>query len=416
MQQIPHDGVLDSSLAMLADPYRFISRRCARLGSDLFRTRLLLKSNICMMGRDAAELFYDEERFQRKGAGLRRIEVTLLGQGGVQGLDGAAHRHRKQMFTSLTPADEAVRLAAISAQHWAARARGWAARDSVVIYDEARDVLCRSVCEWAGVPVEDAEIGPLARDLAAMYEHVDSLGPQHLWARWVRKKRDQWAARLIVAVRAGRLPAAEGSVLAAVATHRDLDGQLLEPRVAGVELLNLLRPTVAVSVFITFAALALVEHAECRERIVSGGGDYGEMFAQEVRRFYPFFPAVAALVRRDFEWRGYQFPRGMRVILGLYATNHDERLWASPEEFRPERFRDWGGDLFRFIPQGGGDREVHHRCPGDRISVELVKAAVAFLCGGLQYEVPEQDLRLKFTDLPAMPRSRVVIRNVRSKA
>ncbi|MEX2317400.1 MAG: cytochrome P450 [Pirellulales bacterium] len=416
MPLIPHDGVLDSSLALIGDPYRFIGERCARLGTDLFRTRLLLRTNVCLMGRDAAALFYDEERFRRKGAVLRRFEVTLLGRGGVQGLDGTAHRHRKQLFTSLTMPDEAVRLAQISARHWSACAGDWTARDSVVLYEEARDVLCRSVCEWAGVPLEEAEVGPLARELAAMYEHADSLGPRHLWARLVRRKRDRWAAQLIEKVRAGRLKPLEESVLHAVAWHRDLGGRLLAPRVAGVELLNLLRPTVAVSVFITFAALALQEHPDCRQGLTSGGNEHAEMFAQEVRRFYPFFPAVAALVRRDFEWQGYEFRRGTRVLLGLYATNHDARLWESPEEFRPERFRDLEVDPFTLIPQGGGDRELNHRCPGDRISVELVKAAVSFLCGRLQYDVPEQDLRLEFSNLPALPRSRFVIRNVRIRA
>lgn len=101
MKPIPRDIKFDSTLALLADPYEFVSKRCRRYGADLFETRLLLRSTICMTGPKAARLFYDPDRFMRRGAMPGRIQKTLLGKGGVQGLDDAAHRHRKRMFMSL---------------------------------------------------------------------------------------------------------------------------------------------------------------------------------------------------------------------------------------------------------------------------------------------------------------------------
>jgi fatty-acid peroxygenase len=179
-----------------------------------------------------------------------------------------------------------------------------------------------------------------------------------------------------------------------------------------VELLNLLRPTVAVSVFITFAALALHEHPECRARLAAREAGYAHGFAQEVRRFYPFFPFVGARVKRDFEWRGYPFPRGRRVLLDLYGTDHDSRSWPEPERFLPERFQGWDGDPFAFIPQGGGDPAHGHRCPGETVTIGLLESASQFLASRVTYDVPEQDLRIDRSRLPALPRSRFVIRNV----
>lgn len=43
MPTISSDESVDATLAMLRDPYRFISTRCRRHGSDLFWTRLLLR-------------------------------------------------------------------------------------------------------------------------------------------------------------------------------------------------------------------------------------------------------------------------------------------------------------------------------------------------------------------------------------
>ena len=81
MPLIPRDNSLDASLALLSDPYRFISNRCRRYRSDLFETRLLLRKTMCMTGPEAAQLFYDPSRFARRGAMPKAIQRTLLGEG-----------------------------------------------------------------------------------------------------------------------------------------------------------------------------------------------------------------------------------------------------------------------------------------------------------------------------------------------
>jgi fatty-acid peroxygenase len=137
------------------------------------------------------------------------------------------------------------------------------------------------------------------------------------------------------------------------------------------------------------------------------------LFVQEVRRFYPFFPLVAARVRNSLAWNGYRFAQGTRVLLDLYGTNHDQRLWDRPEVFQPLRFREWNGSAFNFVPQGGGDHAVHHRCPGEWITIALMKQALAFMTRSMTYDVPKQDLRVRLSRMPAIPRSRFVIQNAR---
>lgn len=44
MTQIPRDKNLDSTLALLSDGYTFVSKRCQRYQSDIFETRLMLRS------------------------------------------------------------------------------------------------------------------------------------------------------------------------------------------------------------------------------------------------------------------------------------------------------------------------------------------------------------------------------------
>ena len=413
MSQMPRDQGLDSTLALARDGYEFVLKRSRRHGSDVFRTRLMLQPFICMIGEEAARVFYDTERFMRKGAAPRRVKATLFGFGGVQGLDDAAHRHRKTMFLSLMTPEGIRRLAELAEEQWRAYAARWETSDRVVLHAQVRDILCRAVSAWAGVPLEESEVVRRTHDLGELIDSPAAVGPKHWEGRRARKRAERWIGGLVERVRAGTLPVAEGSALHTVATHRDVAGELLDTRLAAVEVLNVLRPTVAVARYVTFTAVALHEHPEYRQRLRAGEDDLLEPFVQEVRRFYPFFPFVGARVRKEFEWRGYRFHAGTKVLLDLYGTNHDSRSWASPGEFRPERFRKWDGSAFDFIPQGGGDHHVNHRCPGEWVTIELMKQALRFLAREIEYEVPEQDLRISLRRIPALPESGFVIHKLR---
>jgi fatty-acid peroxygenase len=204
-------------------------------------------------------------------------------------------------------------------------------------------------------------------------------------------------------IRSGRRPVPVGCPAQVVADHRDLDGELLPSRVAAVELLNLLRPTVATALYLTCVAHALEAHPGWARRLADGDGDEDLAFVEEVRRHYPFFPALIARVRHDFEWHGHRFARGRRVLLDVYGTNHDPRHWDDPAAFDPERFLGAAPDPFGFIPQGGGDAAVHHRCPGEPITVRLMLVAVDLLVRHMTYEPDLVDKSVDFSRLPALP-------------
>jgi fatty-acid peroxygenase len=414
MRDIPREQAPESTLALLQDPYRFIARRCDEQGSDIFEARLLLRRTLCMRGERAARLFYDPDRFSRADAAPELLRNTLFGNGGVQTLDGEQHRRRKAMFVALlmTPAN-VDRLTHLVRGLWQGAAAEWTTDGGpVVLYDAARTLLARAVCTWAGVPLEQADVARRTDQLTALFQHAGKASPLHLLARLARQQLQQWVAGLIRRVRDGELDAPPGSALAVVAEYREQDGQPLSGHDAAVELLNVLRPTVAIAVFVVHAAVALHRHPECRLRIAAGDDAYAALFVEEVRRFYPFFPAVVAQVREAFDWEGFHFPVGQRVLLDLHGTNRDSRSWGDAEAFRPERFATRAANPFDFVPQGGGDPALHHRCPGELITVELMKVAVTFLTRAIRYEVPAQDLEPDTSELPALPRSGFVLERV----
>lgn len=403
----------ESTIAFLRRPYDFISETCRQLESDVFLTRILLEKTVCMTGEAAARLFYDESRFRRSDAAPGRLQKTLFGRGGVQGLDDAAHRQRKSLFLGLMAPARVESLVTLSNKWWHVYAEKWQSQQQVVLYHEVHELLCQAVCEWAGVPLEQEDVAKRTHQLVALFDYAGSTGPKHWVARWERKKSNRWAETIIRQVRHGELKTAEDSVLAIVANHRDLQGKLLDEHIAAVELLNLLRPTVAVSVYFTFAAVAMNTDPRYVEQLRSGNEKEAMMFTEEVRRYFPFFPAVVARVRQDFDWQGYHFPRGRRVLLDLYGTNHDPRVWEDPAEFRPERFHHSQAGLFGFIPQGGGETEQTHRCPGEPLATGLIKTASTFLARRLSYEVPEQDLEIDRARVPALPSSGFIMTRVK---
>lgn len=412
-KDIPRERSFDSTLALLRDPYRYVSERCRAHGSDLFETRLRLQRTICLTGKEAAELFYDETLFSRKGAAPKRIQKTLFGEGGVQGLDGEAHRHRKALFMQIMSPERVTGLARASALCWRGLSREWVARPEVNLTEVSREVLTRAVCSWAGVPLTDAETPVRVRQLTALFDAAGAVGPRHWASRRARKRAEAWTGELVEQVRSRQLRPPEGCALQEIAFHRDEKGEVLSSRTAAVELLNVLRPTVAVSIYIAFVALALRRDEAFRRKLMYNDDEYAECFAQETRRYYPFFPAVIARTRKDFEWKGYRFPAGRLALLDLYGTNHDARQWEDPDQFRPERFQKRAACPFSLIPQGGGDPHVHHRCPGEGAAVALMKVAADFLVNEISYRVPEQDLSIDWRRLPALPRSGFIISDLR---
>ncbi|WP_369693600.1 cytochrome P450 [Lentibacillus sp. CBA3610] len=128
--------------------------------------------------------------------------------------------------------------------------------------------------------------------------------------------------------------------------------------------------------------------------------------------YYPFGPFLGARVRDNFEWGGHQFKKGTLVLLDVYGANHDPDLWDNPSEFRPERFKEWEGSPFDFIPQGGGDHDMGHRCAGEWVTIDVMKVSLEFLAKYMDYQMPKQNLNFSMARIPSLPKSRFMINSV----
>ena len=363
--------------------------------------RMAGRRALLVRGEDGVRLFYDTLLFRRRHAVPAVVASPLFGRGAVHGLDDHAHTHRKAVFLACLDSPGVAALVDAVDASWEHRESRWQPGQHVRVFDEAVEILGDAVLTWARV---EPRPGPgAAPDLATMVEGFGSARvSEGVRRRLARRRCEAWAEAVAV-------------IGCQLTRATDLDGAPLDERTAAVELLNLLRPTVAVAWFVAFAAVALAEHPELRDRLRTDGGEpaWREAFAHELRRAYPFVPVLAARARSSMTWQGHRLPQGHRLVLDVWGTNHVEKRWADPDEFRPERFVDETFTAFDFVPQGGGDPVDGHRCPGEPATVRIL-ARCSQRLADLDYEVAPADRQFSMRRMPTRPPSGPSLRRLAS--
>ena len=396
----------DSSVAFLADGYLFGHRRFERLGTDVFRTRLLGRPVTLFRGTSAVRSFYEGDRFTRVGAVPRSVVHSLQDVGSVQTLTGYPHHVRKSLFTKLLlDGERSTALVDAFSGRWDA-AWAEAAGHTIDVRTWSGRVLADAVLTWLGVdePVESRRA--LAGQCLAMIDGAGSFGPRNWIGRLRRLSTERWASDTVELARY-RDPSTPIGLLAS--ELRDAG-----TAVAARELLNLLRPTVAVSHFIVFAALALHLRPQWRERIASEP-HAATAFAQEVRRTTPFFPAIGGIATTPVTIGEAQVAPGDWVLVDLFATDRHPREWSHAWSFDPARFAgpsplSGGGEHageHPVVAQGAGDYGTTHHCPGEPRTVDLLAHAVRRMASA-EWSLAPGDHRVDLGRLPARPRTAAI--------
>ena len=407
----------DRTIDLTRHGYGFAARQRVRrppgTDADAVPLRLAGEEALLLRGPEGVRLFCDTDLVRRDGATPGLVAGPLFGRGAVHGLDDEDHRARKALFVDATAAPRVQDLVADVALRWERQGHAWTPGSQVVVEDEAVRVFGRSVLAWAGVSLEAREADTVSGWLATIVDGFAVPGRPYLKSLRARRRSDAWTAEVIADVRAGRLVVDEDTVVAAVSRWTGADGHLLEIPVAAVELPNVLRPTGAVSRFAGFAALALAQHGEWRERLRQEVADTESArlrpgpcalaFAQEVRRLTPFVPMLAALTRHDLRHRGVWVRGGTRLLLDVVGTNRDDRYWSHPTVFDPGRFlpgETWESDAL--VPQGGGNVATGHRCPGEDVTLGLIAVTASYLAAR-GWWARDRDVQVPSRRMPTRP-------------
>uniref|UniRef100_A0A803LNK2 Cytochrome P450 n=2 Tax=Chenopodium quinoa TaxID=63459 RepID=A0A803LNK2_CHEQI len=112
---------------------------------------------------------------------------------------------------------------------------------------------------------------------------------------------------------------------------------------------------------------------------------YLQVIIKETLRMYPPSPLAGPReVLEDCHIGGHLVSKGTRVIVDIWKVHRDPRVWAGPDEFRPERFFDehinidFRGQSYEYIPFSAGRRA----CPGMNFGLLVVQLSLARLVQG----------------------------------
>lgn len=412
-KKIPKAKGIDNTIQLLKVGYPFIPDIMKKLNTQIFQTRLMGKKAICITGKEAARLFYNPNYFIRQGANPMRVQKTLFGVNAIQGMDGTAHDMRKQLFLEIMAPERTDELKKLFLTKCEQAIPRWQQKKQICLFHESASLLCESACEWCGVPITHKDARIRAHQFIQMIYAIGRVGPQYWKGKSSRKSTEKWIQTVISDVRDGKTVPKEGSALARITSYSDSDGNLLTDEAAAIELINVIRPIVAVSIYIVYAALALHDYPQYEDRLKQQYQSYYHMFAQEVRRFYPVGPFLGARVKKDFIWNEYQFKKGTLVFLDVYGMNSDPSIWKYPNVFCPDNFLNRKEDDYELLSQGGGDYKTGHRCPGEVLTIELIKQAVDLLVNRMEYTVPPQDLEYTLKKIPTLPASGFVMSHIK---
>ena len=109
-----------------------------------------------------------------------------------------------------------------------------------------------------------------------------------------------------------------------------------------------------------------------------------EAVAREAMRLYPPLPFSQREPHEETTLAGYRIGPGTTVQLNMYGIHRDERWWADPDAFRPDRWLADGDDRsvvadpddrpeYAFFPFGGGPRH----CIGMRFAMTELQLSLA---------------------------------------
>lgn len=413
--------------ALAKNPFAFMVERVTRHGA-VTRSRILNKELAILAGPDAVAAFLDEANVLRAG-GLPPHAAALFGAGVVNQIDGEAHRRRKRHLMRALDAQALAHYHPELRASIRARVAQWAKAGEVKLQDECIPMTLElNLAAFTGMrPDADA-----LRTYAKGYEDFGRslLGlPLALPGTPLRRARAFTAKMLeqFAEVTEARRKTPTGDGLSRLVAS-EVDGERLATADIALELQHLLFASSGMWGWFCFGAKVLAEDAALSARLravaaalpedASGRAlmEASELhdFVREVKRLGLVIPFTAiGVARRDFAVGGFRVPKGWLVLWSTYGSHTAPGIapYASPERFDPARFaRGEGAAEHHFAPQGPGDALTTHRCGGVEYSTLVLLTFFAELLRAPRLSLPEQDLSMNMSQLPASWRSGLRVR------
>jgi retinoid hydroxylase len=302
---------------------------------------------------------------------------------GLLNMDDPEHaRHRKMWNPAFTNACMEAYLPII-ARVIDERTRRWPERDSVDVYDEARQITF----DAAAAALAGFQPGPEVDRLRELfYVLLHGFDPgQETWETFInhlRQARHELAGMLLTMIHARRAASEDEQprdVLGMIVRARDEQGAALSDEQVLAHLNILLvaghETTTTLGAWALYLLATEPEHreqarAEVETLLVDGARDLSveavrgmrflDSFIREAGRLYSPVINVPRGVVKTFEFGGYTVPAGTQIRLALAASHRLPHIFADPDRFDPDRLapprEEDRRHQYSLVTFGGGSR------------------------------------------------------------
>ncbi|XP_062944439.1 cytochrome P450 3A4-like isoform X2 [Cynocephalus volans] len=143
--------------------------------------------------------------------------------------------------------------------------------------------------------------------------------------------------------------------------------------------------------------------------------EYLDMVVNESLRLFPIAGRLMRVCKKDVEVNGVFIPKGVMVMIPIFALHRDPKYWTEPEEFRPERFSKKNKDSidpYIYMPFGSGPRN----CIGMRFALMNIKLALIRVLQNFSFKpCKETQIPVKLSNQGLIQPSKPIVLAVESR-
>jgi cytochrome P450 len=345
----------------------------------------------------------DNYKAYKKGRAAQRM-AGVLGRGSLL-LEGDAWRQRRRL---VMPSFHRSKIAAIASSFTSAAealAESWKSKSEPIDLREEMLRLTMALTIKNLFRADDAseELQRLVAAWGALYDEMTrsrlALVRPPSWLKTARKVRFEESKRTVDEILGRfierRRAAADddGSLLTMLVNARDAenDAQLSDPELRDEVMTLFVGGYETSSNALSFTLALLAAHGDIarrhREELdsvlegrVPGMDDlaklpFNRMVLEESMRLFPPSWMITREALEDDVLEGVPIPRGSQLLISIYGTHHDPKVWPDPEKFDPDRFASADRAKLSYFPFGGGQR----LCMGDQYALTEMQLVIAIL-------------------------------------
>jgi retinoid hydroxylase len=391
MTQLPPGTVglpwIGETLSFLFDP-TFVERRYQQYG-EIFRTRVLGRNAVFMVGAEAAEFVLSSGMdYLSWHDGWPQTFKTLLGRSlFVQ--EGDEHRRNRKLIMPAFHGAALSQYRATMEEIIQGYLTKWEAQGELVWYDEFKQLTFDIASQiFLGTP-PGADTARLSRLFTQLTNGLFGAG---FWS--ALKARKQLLHHLTGVIQARQQAPAQDALSLLLQAEDEQGDRLSLEEIRDQALLLLFAGHETTTAMLTWICLELGRHpdvlATARAEQAQAETTYLDQILNEIERLHPPVGGGFRGVIQPFQFQGYTVPKGWLLQYSILHTHRLPTLYPNPEQFDPARFAPGTRPIpYSLIGFGGGPRI----CVGMAFAKLEMKLVMAHLLQDYAWEIlPGQSL------------------------